>query len=387
MTDEKSEIVGRRKDLPDDVKMNTDKILKVSRFLYSNPELGSEEYKAYDMFTKNLKGDGIPVEEHFMRMETSFVARIGAGKPYVAVLAEYDALPIGHACGHNLIGSWAYGVTLALKDKLKKGTLFLVGTPAEEGRGKYASSKAVIAPKLKEMGIEAVFTVHPTGKWEVGGNALAIGRYSVVFIGKDSHAAASPQYGKNALDAAVAFYTTYRMKHTLVRRDKDMVMSAIIKEGGTAPNVIPGRAEILFDIRSNDGNYAREILEEVRHIAQGAALMNGCEYEFKSANPFLDSKKRADQLDQIFYEAAMRYLGKVESPEVAWSLPARASTDVGNMSQVLPTTHLGIKIGEEDLPGHSEIFRDCAGTKEAEEALLTAVAIGYEAIQDYLKVH
>ncbi len=387
MTDEKSEIISRRKELPDDVRKNAGRILEASRFLHSNPELGSEEFEAYRMFTGGLESSGIPVEEHFLGMETSFVARVGEGKPFVAVIAEYDALPIGHACGHNLIGSWAYGVTLALKDKLRKGTLFLVGTPAEEGRGKYASSKVVIAPRLKEMGIEAVFTVHPTGKWEVGGNALAIGRYSVVFHGKDSHAAASPHHGKNALDAAVSFYIAYRMKHTLVRRDKDMVMSAIIKEGGTAPNVIPGKAEIVFDIRSNDGNYAREILEDVKKMAQGAALTNGCEFEFKAVNHFLDSKKRAGEVEQFFYNAAVRYLDKVESPEVAWSLPARASTDVGNMSQVLPTTHLGIKIGEEDLPGHSEIFRDRAGAKEAEEALLTAVAIGYEAIQDYLEAH
>lgn len=387
ITEERMEIISRKKEIPEDVQKNTEKILKLSRFLHSNPELGSEEFKAYDIITRSLKDEGIDLEEHFLGMDTAFVAKIGSGKPYIAVLAEYDALPIGHACGHNLIGSWAYGVTLSLKDRIKKGTLFLVGTPAEEGRGKYASSKVVIAPKLKEMGVEAVFTVHPTGEWEVGGNSLAIGRYSVVFHGKDSHAASSPHKGRNALDAAVQFYISYRMRHTLVRRDKDIVMSAIIKDGGTAPNVIPGRAEIIFDLRSNDGEYARELLEEVKKMAEAAAVMNGCEQELSAITPFLDSKKRAPEVDSYFFEAGKRYLDTLVSPEESWAGPARASTDVGNVSQILPTTHLGIKIGEKDIAGHSEVFRDRAGTEEAEEALMTAVSIGYEAIQDYAEKH
>ena len=380
-------IVSRKKEIPPDVSRNSKKIVGLSRFVHGHPELGSEENQAYEKFVTLLKADGIPVEEHFLGIDTSFLARIGNSKPYVAVLAEYDALPIGHACGHNLIGSWAYGVTVSLKDRIRKGTLFLVGTPAEEGRGKYASSKVQIAPKLKEMGVEAAFTVHPADKWEVGGNSLAIGRYSVVFHGKDSHAAASPQQGKNAVDAAVQFYLAYRMRHTLVRRDKDVVMSIVIKDGGSAPNIIPGKSEVWFDLRSNDSEYAKELLRDIEDMAKAAALMNRCEHEFQQINPFLESKKQSAELDKILYEASKRYLDVIESPDVSWSLPARASTDVGNVSHLIPTTHLGIKIGESGMPGHSEIFRERAGSKEAEEALLTAVAVAYEAVLDYIDHH
>lgn len=378
-------IATRSKNLPMAVQNISKEAKEISRFIHSHPELGSEEHQAYSLLTSKLKERGVDVTKNYLGMETAFLGKVGNGEPKVAIFAEYDALPIGHACGHNLIASWAYGVGAAFADsKLKKGTLYIVGSPAEEGRGIYASSKIVIAPKLKELGIKAVFGVHPMGEWAVGGGALAITRLGFVFSGRDAHNAASPEQGINALDAAVDFYIQLRMMRTLVKRDKDVIIGAVIVQGGTAPNIIPGKAEVWVDLRSNDAEYVNELENRVKKIADGAARMTGCSVKSSELAGKLSSMKRAKNIEDLLYKHSKEYLPKVVNPDERWTKIPEASTDLANVSQVIPTAHLLIKIGREGLPGHSEEWRECAGTKEAEEALLTAIAIGYDSISDYL---
>ncbi|MEM0049907.1 MAG: amidohydrolase [Candidatus Bathyarchaeia archaeon] len=378
-------VTKRLKDLPKAVKDIAEESRKISRFIHSNPELGSEEHQAHALLVSKLKEHGISVDEKFLGMDTAFLGKVGNGDPKVAIFAEYDALPIGHACGHNLIAAWAYGVAAAFGDSgVPKGTLYIVGSPAEEGRGKYASSKVAIAPKLKELGIKAVFGVHPMGEWGVGGGALALTRLSFVFTGKDAHNAASPEQGVNALDAAVDFYIQLRMFRTLVKRDKDVIIGAVIVHGGVAPNIIPGKAEVWVDLRSNDSLYMKELEEKVKNIAEGAAKMTGSSVEYDYLGPKLDSMKRDKRLEELLFKHAKEYLPKVVSPDERWARIPDASGDLANVSQLIPTAQLLIKIGREGLPGHSEEWRDRAGSSEAEEALLTAIAIGYDSIREYL---
>jgi amidohydrolase len=381
-------ITARRKPLPEVVASISQEVKELSRFVYTHPELGSEEYQAYDAFVSRLKSHNIKVQERYLDMDTAFLAEVGEGGPRVAVFAEYDALPIGHACGHNLLGAWAYGVTLAFKKSPpRKGTLYLVGSPAEEGRGKYASSKVVIAPKLKEMGVEAVFAVHPAGEWGVGGGLLATQRYQFVFHGRDAHPPSSGHLALNALDAAVHFYIQARMQRNQVRREKDVIISAIIKDGGVAPNILPGRAEVWLDIRSNDSGYLPELAQKIQAIAEGAAKMTGCTVEYKLLAPPTDSWKRNEGLERLMVKHASEYLEKFLTPEEAWSRPPVASADTATVSQHIPSVHLSMKIGREGMPGHSQEWKEAAGTKEAEEALMTAIAIGYEAVKDYCESH
>jgi amidohydrolase len=381
-------IKKRERSLPPAVIENSPHILELSRFIHSNPELGSEEFKSSGYFVEKLKKLGVEVQENYLGMKTSFLATIGSGSPKVAILAEYDALPIGHACGHNIIGSWAFGVFASLKDEITKGTVLLVGTPAEEGRGEYASSKVKIAPELKKKGVEAVFTVHPGGEWEVGGHLLGTLRYSFRFMGRDAHAAASPEHGINALDSAVSFYTQLRMLHGMLGRHHQIVLSAIIKDGGVAPNIIPGRAEVWADMRSEDDSFLTQIEERVLRIAQGCAAANGCRLEYDQLIPRLSPRKRYEVLDSLYLKHARNYLGEnVVGPEEAYRKMPRASSDVGNVSQIIPTVHLGIKVGPSGLPGHSEEMKFCSGMVESEEALLTAVAIGHDSILEYLAEH
>jgi amidohydrolase len=379
------QIRARKKELPDSVRELGDEIREVSRTIYAHPELGSEENEASKMLVSKLRAHGFEVEDNFMQMDTAFLARIGSGTPKVAVFAEYDALPIGHGCGHNIMAAWAFGVGSALaKAKLPRGTLYVAGSPAEEGYGNYAQSKTVIGPRLKELGTEAVFSMHPMGEWAIGWRMLASTRLSFVFRGRDTHAALSPHEGLNALDAAVLLYTEAKMMRNMVRRDKDVIVSAIFRDGGTLPNVIPGKAELWLDVRANDSQYMLELEEKIKKIAEGAATMTGCSVEWSRLGKSMDSFKRHPHLEDLYYKHALDYLEKVGSPDESWSKLAVASSDICNVSQIIPTVHLSVKIGREGLPGHSEEWKACAGTRAAEEALLTSVAIAFDSINDYL---
>ena len=379
------QITARKKVLPDAVRDLSEEIKEVSRSVYARPELGSEEHEASKLLVSKLRDHGFEVEDNLLGMDTAFLGKIGSGEPKVAIFAEYDALPIGHGCGHNIMAAWAFGVAASLaKAKLPRGTLYVAGSPAEEGYGKYAQSKTVIGPKLKEMGTEAVFSMHPMGEWAVGWRMLASTRLSFVFRGKDTHAALSPHEGLNALDAAVLLYTEAKMMRNLVRRDKDVIISAIFHDGGSLPNVIPGRAELWVDVRANDSQYMMDLEERVKNMAEGAATMTGCSVEWSRLGKSMDSFKRHPMLEVLYYKHAQEYLEKVGSPDESWSKLAVASSDICNVSQIMPTVHLSVKIGREGLPGHSKEWTACAGTSEAEEALLTSVAIAYDSILDYL---
>jgi len=365
---------------------NAEAIKSISLDIHEHPELGSQERRSSKLLADKLESAGFDVERGFMGMDTSFLARYGNGSKKVAVLAEYDALPIGHACGHNIIGAWAMGVGLSLVNELGDATLYVVGTPAEEGLGKYAASKVLIAPQLLKMGVSAVFAVHPGGEWMVGANLLGVSRYSYVFKGRDAHAAASPEKGINALDAAVDFYIALRMMHGLLDRKHQFVLSAIIKDGGTAPNVIPGRAEVWADIRADEESYLDDLIGKVNDRARAAAAINGCGIDIAQITPKISPFKRNEALDDVYYAAAKKYLGdSLISVSEAYSRIPEASSDVGNVSQVVPTSHLTIKIGPKGIPAHSLEFLRAAGSQEAMEALITAVAIGHDAVLNFVR--
>lgn len=377
--------VDRKIELPKAVSEVRNKVIKLSKFIHSHPELGSEELQCSKKLVDSFKEEGFEVTENFMNMKTSFMAKWGSGKPVVMMFAEYDALPIiGHGCGHNLIGAWAFGTATALKNSNFKGTVMVIGAPAEEGHGPYGSSKALMAPKLKGLSIDAVFTMHPRFEWEVGGPSLSISRHSFLFKGLASHAAVAPESGKNALDAAVLFYLSFRMLRTMVKRDKDVILSAIVKNGGSAPNVIPGEAEIWADVRTTDADYLEQLNEIVTSKASAIAASEGCEIEHKLVNPTLQSKKRWPKLEEYVFRNAVKYVPETVSPSVKWSqIGRRGSTDVGNVSQILPTVHLGIKICDYGTPSHTVEWAGKAGKDYAYESMITGVAIARDAILEY----
>src|SRR5579875_104488 len=372
------------KPLPKSVESVSDSILDVANFVYQHPELGSEEFQSVEHIVQVLKRHGFSVEIPFLGMDTAFVTQpFGSGK-HVLVMSEYDALPIGHACGHNLIGAWGVGVALALHaDNEFKGKITLVGTPAEEGHGPYASSKEVIGPEMKRRGVETVFAVHPDHEWSVGGKRYAIVRHSFVFSGKEAHPAISPETGVNAVDAAVEFYVSLKMLRSLVRRDEDVIIAPVITDGGKAPNIIPGRSEVLVDVRCISAPYINELITQVTLRAEMAASITGCMVERARVNPICQPAARYPELDSIYYKHAKNYVD-LDDPDITWNRPPIASTDYGNISQILPSTHLCMKISPTGIQPHMLKFKEYADPATAGDALLTAVAIACDAIKEHV---
>ena len=181
-------------------------LFAVSRFLHANPELAYEERQAAELLADVLEQHGFAVTRGVANLPTAFTGLAGSGGPRVAFMAEYDALPgLGHACGHNLIGTASLGAALAVRSVLDRasGTVLLVGCPAEEkGGGKIALVEAGVF-----AGTDAAMLVHPSNRTEMVKLALGMRELTVEFFGKASHAAAAPDQGVNALDAVVLAYT------------------------------------------------------------------------------------------------------------------------------------------------------------------------------------
>ena len=188
-----------------EVDKRADILIDASHQIHAHPELCYEEHFAHDLLTGLLEAEKIDVERHAFDLDTAFIARAGTDGPTIAVLCEYDALPgIGHACGHNIIGTAGLGAGIAaaaLADELG-GRVVILGTPAEEGGG----GKVLMADRGAFEGVDAAMMVHPAGSDLPRMDVIAIGQLWVEYHGKAAHAAAFPQKGRNALDAAVLGY-------------------------------------------------------------------------------------------------------------------------------------------------------------------------------------
>ncbi|MFH0849743.1 MAG: M20 family metallopeptidase [Candidatus Bathyarchaeota archaeon] len=355
-------------------------LVDVARYLYENPELGSEEYKAFAKLAGVLEDHGFKVEKGVYGMPTAFVASYKGKKkgPRVAVLAEYDALPgVGHGCGHNLIAASAIGAGIAVSRVMRElaGEVLVVGTPAEEGHGPSAGAKVIMADQGFFDGVDGVVMLHPGSAWGVGGQALGIHQVEMVFKGQTSHAAASPERGRNALNAATLCYMATHMLRQEARRDANLVIHGIIPEGGLASNIIPDRAVCQFGVRSSDEKYLVEMVDKVARCAEGAAHAMGVEVEITKRKLY-SSKK----LNTPMIKALWQNYVDLGAPVKDWQESTRAipmaSTDYGDVSQKTPVAGSNIKIASEGTPGHSRQLADASMTKEG----LGAMVLGTKAL-------
>jgi len=350
------------------------RLVEIAKWMYENPELGSEEYKAYAMLTEELEKQGAKVERQLLGMPTAFSASFKGKKkgPRVAVLAEYDALPgVGHGCGHNLIAASAIGsgVAAARAAKDLPGEIIVVGTPAEEGRGPSAGSKVIMADKGFWDDVDAAIMLHPATRWGVGGKALGIWQLKMEFKGQTSHAAASPEKGVNALNAATLAYMATHMLRQEARRDANLVIHGIITEGGLASNIIPDRAVCEFGVRSSDEKYLVTMVDKVEKCAEGAAIATGAQVTVKKAKLYSSMKPNIPLIKVLWQNYADQGVNVDDWQETQAGIPM-ASTDFGDVSQRCPATGSYIGIGPDDTPGHSRQLADCSVTKEGLEAMM-----------------
>jgi len=312
-------------------------------------------------------------------MKTAFRAEAGSGSPVIAVLSEYDALPgIGHACGHNLIAVAGVAVGIALKKVLESrpgsGTVVVLGTPAEEG----GCGKQILIDNGAFQGIDVAMMCHPCPAEFVYASILACTELTVVFHGKNAHASAAPWEGVNALDALISGYNAVSCLRQQIRLT-DRVHGVIL-DGGKRPNIIPDRSEALYFVRSKNKKELEELKEKVLKCFEGAALSSGCKLEHSWAkHEYLDIVTNEVMAD--LYTSHSAKLGHPLPPkEVQLSFPS-GSTDMGNVSYVVPSIHPMYKIGTTRVNNHTPEFTQSAGSKESHtETFRASKALAFTAL-------
>jgi len=340
---------------------------RVGRQIHANPEIGYEEHKAVAWLAELLKKHGFSVELGVANTPTAFVAsrRNGTG-PTIAFLSEYDALRgLGHGCGHNLIATASAGAGIALADALDRlpGRVLVIGTPAEEGGG--GKIRLIRAGIFQE--VDAAMMFHPDTRTQVLHWALAVTHMHFAFIGRAAHASGDPEKGINALDAFVLAYNGISLLRQQVKEGARL--HGFLKEGGTAPNIIPERTSGEFLVRARDDAYMQELLQKVKNIFQAAALATGCEVRLTfDEEPYVDLRNNA-VLARLF-EENLRHVGVDPVEGVPWA--GAGSTDMGNVSHVVPALHPTIGIASAEVPGHSQAFLEAAGSERGYQAMVDA---------------
>ncbi|PAD13279.1 M20 family metallopeptidase [Shouchella clausii] len=342
--------------------------IRTSQQIHENPEIGNEEVFASSQLTELLTSAGFSVKLDVAGHKTGFFAEKGdpAG-PTIAFLAEYDALPgIGHACGHNIIGTTSVAAAIALGEQLHEsgGRVVVLGTPAEEG-GDNGSAKGSFVREGLLAGIDAALMIHPSGETRVSGRSLAVDPVDYVFHGKPAHAAGAPEKGINALDGVIQLFNGINALRQHVT--DDVRIHGIIPDGGDAANIVPDYARARFYIRANTRPKTDIIRQKIDAIAQGAALATGATLEIVEFQNKVDDLLPNDVLNERFVSIFKELGEDVQTDE----RDGLGSTDTGNISQVVPTIHPYIKIGPDDLVGHTVAFREAAASPQGNQALIT----------------
>ena len=350
------------------------RLREISGYIYENPELGSEEFKATELLTGELEKHGFEVEKGILGMPTAFSATYkGKGNgPRVAVIAEYDCLPgVGHGCGHNLIAASAVGAGIAVSRVMSKleGEVVVVGTPAEEGHGPSGGAKVIMAENGFWDDIDAVVMLHPASRYVAGSRALGISSVVMEFEGQTSHAAASPHEGVNALNAATLAFMATHMLRQEARRDANLVIHGIISEGGLVSNIIPDRAVCNFGVRSSDDAYLDEMVNKVARCAKGAALAMGATVKITKRKGYSGKKVNEPLAEVLWNNYAAQGVQIRPWQETIKGMPM-ASTDFGDVSKRIPAAGSSIAVTEPGTPGHSVQMADATMTEKGQEAMI-----------------
>lgn len=338
-------------------------VTTIAEDLYRFPETGLKEFRTSALLAGILQREGFAVEKGIAGLESAFRASWGTGTPAIAILAEMDALPdMGHACGHNIIAAAAIGAALALRQALTEeiARIVVLGTPAEElGIGKVDMVRHGVF-----TGIDFAMMVHPSAKRQVIKMYLGLAKVRLTFIGKASHAAAYPEEGVNALDGVIQTFNGVNALRQHLRQD--VRIHGIITEGGIAPNIIPARAACYFYVRAADLDEVARVREKLISCAEGAARAAGCRLEIDKDERVLAPLKLNHAFSEL-YSAQLTFLGLKEAK--APPDKNRGSSDIGNVSQVVPTIHPHVPIGT-GIHIHSEAFARATVTEQGREAVL-----------------
>lgn len=343
--------------------------------IHARPETSNHENYACERLSGLLRGEGFDVTVGVAGHPTGFDARFSSGRPgpVICFLAEYDALAgLGHGCGHNLFGATSALAGAALAQVIREtgGEVRVYGTPGEEG-GENGSAKGSFVREGFFRDCDAALCAHPSGSGHrVTQKSLACAPIDIDFYGKASHASSAPEKGINALDAVIQVFNGINALRQHL--PKDVRIHGIITHGGDAPNIVPEYAQAKLYLRSATAPGLDRVWKQVEHIVEGAALITGARGTMKPSQNRVENTILTPSLDAV-YRQRLESFGEVFSDDPQ---KTAGSSDVGNVSQVIPTIQPMIRITECPVRGHSEEFKAAA----CSELGLSSILLGARAL-------
>ncbi|XP_078324478.1 xaa-Arg dipeptidase-like [Crassostrea virginica] len=360
-----------------------DDLHQLSKSIWENPELAYKEHHAHDVITEFLNKHDFPVEKHY-KLDTAFRAEFSTpdpkNKPRIAVLCEYDALPgIGHACGHNLIAEVGVAAGIAIKHAMTSfgetlsGQLSVIGTPAEEGRcGKH---DLIVAGAFSS--VDVAMMAHPSQYTLARPKYTSMIPVTIRFNGQAAHSASHPWEGLNALDAAVMCYSSISCLRQQMK--PAWRVHGVIRKGGLEPNIIPDETELEFFLRTPSEAELEVLKKKVVDCINGAALCTGCQASYTFGDKHYQALLSNNTMAELFEENG-RTLGIEFDQREEIRVKFGGSTDMGNVSHVVPSIHPKFYIGT-TVSNHSKGFTVAAGTDVAQDySLSVAKALAMTAI-------
>lgn len=343
----------------------TPQLLELSHTVHGLHETRFEEERSSSELVRLLEAHGFRVDRGLADMPTGFIARRGQGEPVVGFFAEYDALPdIGHACGHNIIAAASVGAGILLADWLetdgRSASVWVVGSPGEEGGG--GKVKLLEAGVLDPLSVALM--AHPAAVDEAAPAYLCREGIDVRFYGKEAHFAAAPEEGVNALSAVLLwFHFIDALRNHL---DPASKVHGIITHGGTSPNVVPAFAAARMLVRGPETAITQAVLDKVLRAAESAATGTGCRMEWERFVPFYENVAQDEGLASLMGRALQE---RGRTPVAGG--PPLGSTDMGNVSQRVPSLHINIGIGKGLVP-HTREFAAAAIGPDGDAAVVDA---------------
>ena len=353
------------------------RLLDLSHRIHANPELAFQEEKACAWLCDELASAGFAVERGVYDLPTAFVARAGSGPLHIAICAEYDCLPgIGHACGHNIIAAAGAGAGIALApaaDQLGL-TVSVIGTPAEEGGG----GKVLLLERGAFEGVHAAMMVHPAPADVAEPPVIAVQHFEVRYTGKEAHASSYPEQGINAADALTVAQVAIGLLRQHIRQSDRI--HGIVTKGGDAPNVVPAHTSARYYVRAKTLAQLEEIRAKVQRCFEAGAIATGATLEIVEVEaPYAQMQHDAEIA--ALYKRNAEELGR-RFPEFGSALERWAgSTDMGNVSLVIPSIHPMIGINSWPAGNHQPEFTEHCATAAADQAVYDgALAMAWTAI-------
>jgi amidohydrolase len=365
------------------VRRSRDDLVALSNTIHAHPETGWEEHRAAGWVGDALAAAGFDVTPHYLGLDTALRASYGTGPFRVGLMAEYDALPgLGHACGHNLISGMSVGAAIALQtvaDELGL-TVEVYGTPAEEGGG----GKIELIDRGAFVELDLALMAHPAPVDVAEARPFAVAHSHITYEGKSAHAAAYPEDGVNANDA----FLVAQLAIGLLRQQlpSSARVHGIMTRSGDAPNAIPDHTEGRWYVRAESLAELGGIVARIERCFEAGALASGATLTIEpESKPYAEFRNDRSALES--YRANAEQLGRSFDPTAASARMNRASTDMGNVSQLVRAIHPYIGIGSLPATNHQpEFAAHCVG-EHAEAALLDgATALAWTAIDEAMAV-